>query len=151
MQFDLERREVIALLGGLVLATRAQQAARIRRIGVLSAFAESDPEAQGNVTAFRQALERLGWTDGGNVRIDYRWGSADAERIRAYAIELVGLKPDVILAVSALVLQPLRHNQVRACHQSQDRKGPRPRSATYAARPRRRGDRVSARLLVGPE
>jgi putative ABC transport system substrate-binding protein len=132
MQFDLERREVIALLGGLVaawpLATRAQQAARIRRIGVLSAFAESDPEAQGNVTAFRQALERLGWTDGGNVRIDYRWGSADAERIRAYAIELVGLKPDVILAVSALVLQPLRHNQVRACHQSQDRKGPRPRS-----------------------
>jgi putative ABC transport system substrate-binding protein len=70
------RRQFITLLGGAAawpLAARAQPAGRIRRIGVLSAFAESDPEAQGNVTAFRQALEKLGWTDGGNVRIDYRW------------------------------------------------------------------------------
>jgi putative tryptophan/tyrosine transport system substrate-binding protein len=105
MEFLRRRREFITLLGGAAaawpLATRAQQAARIRRIGVLSAFAESDPEAHGNVTAFRQALEKLGWTDGSNVRIDYRWGSADAERI-------VGLKPDVILVSTALVLQSLQ-------------------------------------------
>jgi putative ABC transport system substrate-binding protein len=86
----------------------AQQPAHIRRIGVLSPFAESDPEAQANVTAFRQALQKLGWTDGHNVRIDYRWGSADAGRIRAYAIELVGLKPDVILVSTSLALQPLQ-------------------------------------------
>ena len=75
---------------------------------MLSPFAESDPEAQANVTAFRQALRKLGWTDGRNVRLDYRWGSADAERIRAYAIELVGLKPDVILVSTSLALQPLQ-------------------------------------------
>jgi putative ABC transport system substrate-binding protein len=108
----VKRRDFITLLGGAAaawpLAARAQQAGHIRRIGVLSAFAESDPEARGNVTAFRRALEKLGWTDGGNVRIDYRWGSADAERIQAYAIELVGLKPDVILVSTALVLQSLQ-------------------------------------------
>jgi AcrB/AcrD/AcrF family len=99
----MRRRDFITLLGGAAtwpLVARAQD--RIRRIGVLSAFAENDPEARGNVTAFRQALEKLGWTDGGNVRIDYRWGGADVERIRAHAIELIGLKPDVILVSSAL-------------------------------------------------
>ena len=107
----MRRRDFITLVGGVAawpLAARAQQPARMRRIGVLSAFAESDFEAHGNVTAFRQALEKLGWTDGGNVRIDYRWGSADAGRIRAYAIELVDLKPDVILVSTALVLQSLQ-------------------------------------------
>ena len=107
----MKRRTFITLLGGAAawpVVAGAQPAGRMRRIGVLSAFAEGDPEAQGNVTAFRQALEKLGWTDGGNVRIDYRWGSADAERIRAYAIELVGLKPDVILVSTALVLQSLQ-------------------------------------------
>src|SRR5262249_13846740 len=72
------------------------------------AFAEDDLDAQANITAFRQALEKLGWTAGRNVRIDYRWGGADPERIRAYAIELVGMKPDVVLAVSAQALQPLQ-------------------------------------------
>jgi putative ABC transport system substrate-binding protein len=107
----VKRREFITLLGGAAtwpLTARAQQSERMRRIGVLMAFAESDPEVQANVTAFRQALEKLGWTDGRNVQIDYRWGGADPERIRAYAIELVGLKPDVILVSSALVLQPLQ-------------------------------------------
>ena len=79
------------------MAARGQTPDRIRRIGVLSAFAEDDPEERGNIAAFRQALEKLGWTDGGNVRIDYRWGGADAARIRVYAPELVGLKPDVFL------------------------------------------------------
>jgi putative ABC transport system substrate-binding protein len=90
------------------LAARAQQAASVRRLGVLSAFAESDPETQRNVAAFRQALEKGGWSDGHNIRIDYRWGVADPERIRAQASELVSLMLDVILVSSALALQPLR-------------------------------------------
>ena len=107
----MRRREFITLLGGAAawpLAARAQQPERMRRIGVLMAFAENDPEVQANITAFRQALQKLGWTDGRNARIDYRWGGANSERIRGYAIELVGLKPDVILVSTALVLQPLR-------------------------------------------
>jgi putative tryptophan/tyrosine transport system substrate-binding protein len=108
---DMRRRDFITLLGGATawpFAARAQQGERMRRIGVLMAFAENDPDAQANITAFQHALQKLGWTDSGNVHIDYRWGAGDPERIRAYAVELVGLKPDVILAVTALVLQPLR-------------------------------------------
>jgi putative ABC transport system substrate-binding protein len=75
---------------------------------VLNAFAESDPETRRNLTAFQQALEKLGWSDGRNVHIDYRWGDADPVRIRAQAREVVGLNPDVILASSALALEPLR-------------------------------------------
>jgi putative ABC transport system substrate-binding protein len=107
-----QRREFITLVGGAAaswpLAARGQEPARIRRIGVLSPLAENDPEAQANVSAFRQALEMLSWTDRRNLHIDYRWGSGDSERIRAYAIELVGLKPDVFLVSTALVLQPLQ-------------------------------------------
>jgi ABC-type uncharacterized transport system substrate-binding protein len=109
---DLNRREFITLLSGAAatwpLVARAQELARIRRIGVLSPFSENDPEAQANVSAFRQALEKLSWIDGRNLHIDHRWGSGDPERIRAYAIELVGLKPDVLLVSTALVLQPLQ-------------------------------------------
>jgi putative ABC transport system substrate-binding protein len=108
----IRRRKFLATLGGAAaawpLAARAQQAERKRRVGVLMVFAENDPEAQANVTAFRQALQMRGWTDGSNIRIDYRWGDANPERIRTQAIALVGLKPDVILISSSLVLQPLR-------------------------------------------
>jgi putative ABC transport system substrate-binding protein len=108
----VRRREFILALGGAAaacpLAARAQQLAHIRRIGVLSPFSENDSEAQANVSAFRHALEKLSWTVGTNLHIDYRWGSGDPERIRAYAIELVGLKPDVLLVSTALVLQPLQ-------------------------------------------
>jgi putative ABC transport system substrate-binding protein len=107
----MRRREFVTLLGGAAawpLAARAQQAAPVPRLGVLSAFAESDPETQRNVAAFRQALEKRGWNDGHNIRIDYRWGGADAERIRTQASELVSLMPDVILVSSGLALQPLR-------------------------------------------
>jgi putative ABC transport system substrate-binding protein len=108
----MTRRKFITLLGGTAaawpLAARAQQGERMRRVGVLTAFAENDPDAQANIAAFRQALEKLAWTDSHKLHIDYRWGGADPERIRAYAIELVGLKPDVILAVSAQALQPLQ-------------------------------------------
>jgi putative ABC transport system substrate-binding protein len=107
------RREFITLLGGAAaawpLAARAQQFDHsTRRVGVLTAFAENDRDAQANMTAFRQALEKLGWAAGRNVRIDYRWGGAEPERIRTYAIELVRLKPDLILAVTAQALQPLQ-------------------------------------------
>src|SRR6516162_5702684 len=106
----MSRRAFIKLLGGAAawpLMARAQQSSHMRRIGVLSAFAETDPETQENVAAFRQRLDKLGWSDGRNIRIDYRWGGADVARIRAYAIELVGLQPDVILVSSALALEPL--------------------------------------------
>jgi putative ABC transport system substrate-binding protein len=108
----IRRREFITLLGGAAaawpLTARAQQGERMRRVGVLNPFAENDPEVLANITAFRQALQKLGWTDGRNLRIDYRWGGANPERIRAHATELVALEPDVILVSSPLALQPLQ-------------------------------------------
>ena len=106
----MTRRAFITLLGGAAvwpMTVRAQQPERVRRIGVLMPFEESDSDAQANITAFRQALQVLGWTDSRNVRVDYRWGGGEAGRISTYARELVGLKPDVILVSSPLVLQPL--------------------------------------------
>jgi len=100
--FDLSRREFIILLGGASttwpLAARAQQGERVRRIGVLAAYAENDPEAQARIVAFRQALQGLGWTEGRNIAMEYRWGAGDAGRARTFVAELVSLKPDVILA-----------------------------------------------------
>jgi len=108
----MRRREFVTLLGGSAaawpLAARAQQPEQIRRIGALMNLAADDPESQRRVTAFVQGLQQLGWTDGRNVRIDFRWGAADAVRIRAYAAELVALAPDVILAAGALTLGPLQ-------------------------------------------
>jgi putative tryptophan/tyrosine transport system substrate-binding protein len=101
MQFDQKRRDFITLLGGAVawpLAARAQQAVGMRRIGVLSNAAADDPEYSRRLRAFVQELERLGWTDGRNLRIQYRWAAGDANRVRIYATELVALAPDVILA-----------------------------------------------------
>jgi putative tryptophan/tyrosine transport system substrate-binding protein len=99
---DLRRRDFISLLGGVAaawpFAARAQQAERVRRIGVLAAYAENDPEAQARVVAFRQALQGLGWTEGRNIAMEYRWGAGDAGRARTFVAELVSLKPDVILA-----------------------------------------------------
>ena len=107
----MKRREFISLLGGAAaawpLAARARQGEQMRRVGVLMPFAEDDSDAQANIAAFRQMLQMLGWTDSRNVRIDYRWGGGKPERIAAYGRELVTLKPDVILASSPLVLQPL--------------------------------------------
>ncbi len=108
----MRRREFITLLSGMAaacpIAARAQQRAPMPRVGVLMAFGENDPAARASMTAFRQALEKLHWAADRNVRIDYRWGGSDPDRIRTYAIELVGLKPDVILAVTAQALQPLQ-------------------------------------------
>jgi putative ABC transport system substrate-binding protein len=98
---SLRRRDFIAGLGGSAaawpLAAWAQQGDRVRRIGVLIGRDESDPEGKAYVSAFIQALAELGWTVGRNVRMDFRWTSADINRIPALAQELVGLQPDVIL------------------------------------------------------
>src|SRR5438105_3770909 len=95
------RREFITLLGGAgaawPLAARAQQPTHIRRIGVLFYGLADDPETSSRLTAFVQALQELGWTDGRNVRIDIRWGANDQSRVRRHAAELVALAPNVIL------------------------------------------------------
>jgi putative ABC transport system substrate-binding protein len=96
----MRRREVITLLGGMVaacpLASRAQQPERVRRIGVLMNLPADDAEGQARLAALTQALTQLGWSDGGNLRIDTRWATADD--IRRHAAELVALAPDVLVA-----------------------------------------------------
>jgi putative ABC transport system substrate-binding protein len=98
----MRRREVITLLGGAAaawpLAARAQRPDEMRRIGVLMGYAVSDLEAQAWVTAFGQGFKELGWIVGRNVSIDYRFGAGDADRMRAYAEELVGLAPALIFS-----------------------------------------------------
>jgi putative ABC transport system substrate-binding protein len=80
----------------------------MRRIGVLIARSESDPDGQRRMSALRDGLEKLGWNDGRNVRIDVRWGGGDAERLGALAVELVGSNPDVIVAAAAPALERLK-------------------------------------------
>ena len=98
------RREFITLLGGAAaawpLAARAQQAERIRRIGMLIGYAENDPETQARLAAFRQALEPLGWKEGRSVRIDYRFAPASPDQAQVFAKELVALRPDVLVGNS---------------------------------------------------
>ena len=102
----MRRREVIAALAGaaaVTLPAHAQQQARIRRIGMLLGIAEHDPEAQVRLGAMLDELQRLGWTSA-NLDLVYRWSGDDAERVRAYAEELVSLAPDLIVALSPPVL-----------------------------------------------
>src|SRR5262245_32719278 len=106
----MKRREFIALIGGAAawpLAARAQQPERMRRIGVLMGVAD-DPEGQARVTALKQGLQELGWTDGRNIQIETRFGGADAGRIRAHAAELVALAPEVIVAQTTPVIRAVR-------------------------------------------
>jgi putative ABC transport system substrate-binding protein len=107
----MQRRSFIALLGGATawpLAARAQQGERMRHVGVLMTAAADDSESLARVGAFLQGLQQLGWTDGRNVRLEYRWGSGDAGRIRKYAAELVALAPDVILVTGTSGMTPLQ-------------------------------------------
>ena len=108
---DMRPREFLGALGGAAvawpLAARAQQAERMRRIGVLLSLAAGDPEGQARVEAFRQALRHLGWIEDRNVRFDICWGAGDVELYRRYVAELIALSPDVILAAAASVLTPL--------------------------------------------
>jgi len=97
----MRRREFITLLAGATaswpLVARAQQPERVRRIGVLMGLAASDPDASGWISAFEQVLQKSGWSEGRNIKIEYRWGTGDARIIRAYAAELIGLAPEVIV------------------------------------------------------
>ena len=86
------------------LAARAQQPNRMRLVGVLMAYAESDSAAQSWLAAFRAALAKLGWTEGSNLRIELRWNAGDADRMRTLAKELVDLRPNAILGSTAPVI-----------------------------------------------
>ena len=102
----MQRREFITLLGGAAaawpLAARAQQGERMRRVGVLEGISED-----AYLAAFLQRLQQLGWVDGHNVRIDTRWGAGNVDDIRKYAAELLGLAPDVMLAIATPAVGPL--------------------------------------------
>jgi|RhiMetdeSRZDD1v2_1073273.scaffolds.fasta_scaffold20668_8 ABC-type uncharacterized transport system substrate-binding protein len=109
--FDMRRREFITLLGAAAawpLAARAQQPGKMPRVGMLLAFAESDPTMQARLAAFRQGLAELGWNEGRNVRIDYRFAGSDIERFRVHAAELIALAPDIMFAHSNPGLAALR-------------------------------------------
>jgi putative ABC transport system substrate-binding protein len=101
--FDYSRRHFILLLGGSAawpLAARAQQDGPMRRIGILMAFGEGDAGGQARVAAFREGLQKLGWAEGRNIRIDTRWATADVASIERLAKELVASQPDLILSNS---------------------------------------------------
>ena len=107
----MRRRQFMTLIGSAAtwpLAAHAQQPETMRRIGILSSPAETDSEGQARVSAFRQGLQELGWTEGRNIRIEYRWATGDAGRMRAHAKELVASKPDVILAAATTALVALQ-------------------------------------------
>jgi putative ABC transport system substrate-binding protein len=112
----MRRREFTRLLGGATVAwsvaARAQQTERLRRIGVLTFSAESDPEGQSSIAAFREELRKLGWIKGRNIAIDIRWAAADLELMKRFAKELAALQPDLILTSStpaaAAMLQATR-------------------------------------------
>jgi len=112
MAIHIRRREFVFTLGGAAaawpLAVRSQQAERVRRIGVLLPAAADDPVFQARLAAFQQALAGLGWSEGRNVRFEYRWSGGDMGRIRAYAAELAGLALDVILANGTPVIGALK-------------------------------------------
>ena len=107
----MRRRELIALISGVTTACAlpvyAQQPSTLRRVGVLMNLSESDPAAQSLIAAFRESLNKLGWVEGANLHIDYRWSTGDLERIRKYAAELIALGPEVVLAYGGSVVGPL--------------------------------------------
>jgi putative ABC transport system substrate-binding protein len=106
----VKRREFITLLGGVAtwpLAARAQ-AERVRRVGALMPYAANNPQVQTRNAAFLQGLQRLGWTVGNNVQIDYRWSAGNEDDTRKYAAELVALAPDVIFASGSAAVGPLQ-------------------------------------------
>ena len=107
----MKRRQFITLLGGAAaawpFAADAQQADRVRRIGVLMSTAD-DRDGQARVAALQEGLQKFGWTEGRNIRIDYRWAAGDADRMRVYATELVQTMPDVILANGSPIVAALR-------------------------------------------
>jgi putative ABC transport system substrate-binding protein len=112
----MKRRQFLGVLGGAAaswpLAVQAQQADRVRRVGILMGIAEADPTQKALLSALRLGLQSLGWIEGQNIRIDTRWGAGDADRIRGFAQELVAARPDLIVGhttpVVAALLQQTR-------------------------------------------
>jgi putative ABC transport system substrate-binding protein len=108
----IQRRDFVALFGGMAAALPfagwAQRNKRIRRIGVLQGLAENDPEARLRIAAFTRGLQQLGWREGVEASIDYRWGRGDLARTQEYAAELIGLQPDAIWAGGPLPLLALK-------------------------------------------
>src|SRR5678816_4027807 len=104
----MRRRDFVSGIAGTAaawpLVARAQQGKQMRRIGVLMHLAADDPESSTRITALRQGLYHLGWADGGNVRIDYRWAKGEVDLFRQGAKELVQLAPDVLVASSSLAV-----------------------------------------------
>ena len=107
----MKRREFLSYVGGAAVAwplgATAQQPAQIRRVGVLVTLTDDDLEGKARLTAFRQALQQLGWTDGRNLQLDVRWSAGDVERIRKNATDLAALAPDVIVASGNSTFGPL--------------------------------------------
>jgi putative tryptophan/tyrosine transport system substrate-binding protein len=106
----VRRRDFIKVLGGAAswpLAARAQQPDKVRLVGMLMGFAESDPVAQSMVATFRSTLLKLGWTEGRNARIELRWAGPDPDRINTLAEELADLRPDAILGQTTPVVKAL--------------------------------------------
>ena len=135
----MRRREFIAGLGSAAAwpaVARAQQGKRVRRIGALMAYDESDHTGQDLFSAFKRGLAELGWTDGDTVRLDVRWGSGNIDRMRVFAKELVDLQPDVILADSTPV--------TALCS------GRRGRSRSYSLKSPTPSDQASSRVWPGP-
>jgi putative ABC transport system substrate-binding protein len=111
MPVNIGRRELIATFGGVAawpLTAPAQGSERVRRIGILHAGNEGDPDWQDVEAAFVQGLAKLGWTEGANVVLDHRWGGSDRERIRGYAAELISLHPDAIWVAGGFALLLLK-------------------------------------------
>jgi putative ABC transport system substrate-binding protein len=99
----MRRRDFISVIAGATawpLAARAQQADQLRRIGVLSLLSQTDAETHAQEDAFRKRLADLGWVDGRNIRVDYRWGAGNVERVQQGAKELIGLNPDVLVSIT---------------------------------------------------
>jgi putative ABC transport system substrate-binding protein len=109
---DVRRREFITLLGGTAaawpLAARAQKPERVRRVGVLLGWAPDAPQAGPFLATFARALRELGWAEGHNIQVDYRWAGSDNDRIQTFAKELVKLQPDLIIAHSTPVAAALQ-------------------------------------------
>jgi len=107
----MRRRDFITLVGGaavMPLTARAQQAGVMRRIGVLMAIGADDPEGQARIAAFRQGLQKLGWTEGQNVQVDTRWTAGNIDLDRKFAAELVALAPDVLLGTASQTVAALQ-------------------------------------------
>jgi putative ABC transport system substrate-binding protein len=112
MAIDIRRREFIFTLGGAAaawpLAARAQQSERVRRVGVLVPFTETNTEAQSHIAEFKRELQKLGWSEGRNVIVESRFGGGDSERVRTHAAELLRMTPDVMLAETTQAMLELQ-------------------------------------------